>query len=114
VPLGADMSTTLLGILPGLLPMLAAGSPVGPSGMAPAGPTSFRFLAPGARLLAVHAGQAWSIGPDAGDDPVSCEVRGDDSSIALFVMGRVSVGHAGISVTDVPTARAFKQYFPGP
>jgi uncharacterized protein (TIGR03083 family) len=114
VPLGEDMSTALLGILPGLLPILAAGSPVGPPGVAPAGPTSFRLLAPGARLLAAHAGQAWSIGPDAGNDPVSCEIRGDDSSIALFVMGRVGTDHPGISVTDVPAARAFKQYFPGP
>jgi len=114
VPLGEDMSTTLLGILPGLLPVLAMGSPVSPPGSVPDEPTSFRFLAPGAQLVAAYTGNAWSFSLDAGDDPVSCEVRGDDSSIALFVMGRIGAGGAGISVTDGPAAQAFKRYFPGP
>jgi len=113
-PLGEDLSTTLLAILPGLLPMLAAGSPVSPPGIVPGQPTSFRFLAPSARLLAAHTGNAWSFSPDAGEDPVSCEIRGDDSSIALFVMGRIGAGGPGISVTDGPAAQAFKRYFPGP
>ena len=113
-PLGEDMSTTLLAILPGLLPMLAAGSPVSPPGIVPGQPTSFRFLAPSARLMAAYTGKAWSFSLDAGDDPVSCEVRGDDSSIALFVMGRIGAGDPGISVTDGPAAQAFKRYFPGP
>ena len=114
VPLGEDMAGTLLGILPGLLPMLAAGSPVSAPGIAPDGPTSFRFLAPGVRLLAAYAGQAWSVVPDAGHDPVSCEVSGDDSAVALFVMGRVGDGYPGITVTDPAVAQDFKRYFPGP
>jgi len=114
VPLGDDMSGTLLAIMPGLLPMLAAGSPVSAPGIVPERPVSFRFLAPGARLLTARTEDAWSISPDAGSDPVSCEVRGDDSSVALFVMGRIGADHPGIVVTDAPVARTFKQYFPGP
>lgn len=114
VPLDDDMSGTLLAIMPGLLPMLAGGSPVCAPGIVPERPVSFRFLAPGGRLLATHIENAWSISPDAGSDPVSCEVRGDDSSVALFVMGRIGAGHPGIVVTDDPVARTFKQYFPGP
>jgi uncharacterized protein (TIGR03083 family) len=38
VPLAEDMSATLLAILPGLLPMLAGGSPVSAAGIAPANP----------------------------------------------------------------------------
>lgn len=45
---------------------------------------------------------------------MSCEVRGDDSAVALFVMGRIGAGHPGIVVTDDPVARTFKRYFPGP
>ena len=74
------MAATLLDILPGLLPMLAGGSPV----------------------------------CAAGDKPVSCEVHGDDSSIALFVMGRISADRRSLTVTDLATARAFRQYLPGP
>ena len=114
VPLGDDMSGTLLAIMPGLLPMLAGGSPVSAPGIVPERPVSFRFLASSARLLTARTENAWSIGPDAGSDPVSCEVRGDDSSVALFVMGRIGTDHPGIVVTDVPVARTFKQYFPGP
>lgn len=66
------------------------------------------------RLLTAHTQNAWSISPDAGSDPVSCEVRGDDSAVALFVMGRIGAGHPGIVVTDDPVARTFKRYFPGP
>ena len=114
VPLAEDMSATLLAILPGLLPMLAGGSPVSAAGIAPANPVSFRLIAPSGRLLVAHAEDGWSMVPDPGDGPVSCEVRGGDSSVALFVMGRIGADHPGLTVTDQATARAFKQYFPGP
>jgi hypothetical protein len=51
VDLSPDMSATLLGILPGLLPMLAAGSPVHGPGTRPSGPVSFRLVTPSARYL---------------------------------------------------------------
>jgi uncharacterized protein (TIGR03083 family) len=114
VPLAEDMSATLLAILPGLLPMLAGGSPVSAAGIAPANPVSFRLIAPSGRLLVAHAEDGWSMAPDPGDAPVSCEVHGDDSSVALFVMGRIGADHLGLTVTDQAAARAFKQYFPGP
>ncbi len=114
VPLADDMSGTLLAIMPGLLPMLAAGSPVSAPGIVPEHRVSFRFLAPGARLLTARTENGWSIRPDTGSDPVSCEVRGDDSSVALFVMGRIGAGHPGIAVTEDTVARTFKRYFPGP
>jgi uncharacterized protein (TIGR03083 family) len=114
VPLAEDMSATLLAILPGLLPMLAGGSPVSAAGVVPASPVSFRLVAPSGRLLVAHAEDGWSMAPDPGDAPVSCEVHGDDSSVALFVMGRIGADHPGLTVTDQATARAFKQYFPGP
>jgi len=114
VPLAEDMSATLLAILPGLLPMLAGGSPVSAAGIVPAGQVSFRLVAPSGRLLVAHAEDGWSMAPDPGDAPVSCEVHGDDSSVALFVMGRIGADHPGLTVTDQATARVFKQYFPGP
>jgi len=114
VPLAEDMSATLLAILPGLLPMLAGGSPVSAAGIVPAGQVSFRLVAPSGRLLVAHAEDGWSMAPDPGGAPVSCEVHGDDSSVALFVMGRIGADHPGLTVTDQATARVFKQYFPGP
>jgi hypothetical protein len=94
--------------------MLAGGSPVSAAGIAPANPVSFRLIAPSGRLLVAHAEDGWSMAPDPGDAPVSCEVHGDDSSVALFVMGRIGADHLGLTVTDQAAARAFKQYFPGP
>jgi uncharacterized protein (TIGR03083 family) len=114
VPLSDDMSSTLLGITPGLLPMLAAGSPVSTAGAAPADPVSFRLAAPGARLLAAYAQNAWSITPDDSLATVTCEISGDDSSVALFVMGRIDADHPGVTTSDPGAARAFKRYFPGP
>jgi hypothetical protein len=29
-------------------------------------------------------------------------------------MGRVGAGYPGLTVSDVPAARTFKRYFPGP
>lgn len=94
--------------------MLAAGSPVSAAGAAPTGPISFRLVTPSARLLAAYAQNAWSIGPDAGLAAATCEISGDDSSVALFVMGRIGVDHPLVTTSDLNAARAFKRYFPGP
>jgi uncharacterized protein (TIGR03083 family) len=114
VALSEDIAATLLGIVPGLLPMLAAGSPVHRPGAIPAEPVSFRLVAPGARFLTSHAGNAWSVAPDDGHAAATCEISGDSSAVALFVMGRIGADHPSLTVSDVATARAFKQYFPGP
>jgi len=65
--LSQNIAATLLGIVPGLLPMLAAGSPVHSPGARPAEPVSFRLASPGGRFLASHDGSAWSVAPDDGN-----------------------------------------------
>ena len=112
--LGQDIAATLLGSLPGLLPMLAAGSPLHGPGDMPAGPVSFRLATPGTRFLASHDGSAWSVAADDGRATVTCEISGGDSPVALFVMGRIDAGHPSLTVTDPGAAQAFKRYFPGP
>ena len=114
MPLSPDISATLLGIVPGLLPMLAAGSPVHGPGARPAEPASFRLVTPSVRFLASYADSAWSVAADDGDATVTCEISGEDSPVALFTMGRISVGHPSVTISDLSAARAFKQYFPGP
>jgi uncharacterized protein (TIGR03083 family) len=114
VPLSDDVAATLVGIVPGLLPMLASGTPVSAAGTPPPGPVAYRLVTPAALLLAGYDGTAWSIGPGADNSPVTCEISGDDSSVALFVMGRIGAGHPRLAVTDAATAGAFKSYFPGP
>jgi uncharacterized protein (TIGR03083 family) len=113
-PLSEDVSATLLGILPGLLPMLAAGSPVSGGGATPGTPVAYRLIAPSARVLASYAQGGWSIAPDDGHTAVACEISGGDSPMALFVMGRIDAGHPGVTTSDRGTAMAFKRYFPGP
>ena len=114
VPLSPDISATLLGIVPGLLPMLAAGSPVHGPGARPAEPASFRLVTPSVRFLASYADGAWSVAADDGHATATCEISGDDSPVALFAMGRISAGHPSLTVSDLSAARAFKQYGPGP
>ena len=114
VALSPDISGTLLGIVPGLLPMLASGSAVHGPGARPAEPTSFRLVTPSVRFLASYADGAWSVAADDGNATVTCEISGDDSPVALFAMGRISAGHPTITVRDLSVARAFKHYFPGP
>lgn len=108
--LGQDIAAALLAMLPGMLPMLAAGSPLHRRGDLPAGPVSFRLAAPSARFLASHDGSAWSVTADDGHTTVTCEISGGDSPVALFVMGRIDAGHPSLTVTDPGAARAFKRY----
>jgi uncharacterized protein (TIGR03083 family) len=113
-PLSDDISATLVAILPGLLPMLAAGTPVSPAGERPAGPVSYRLVPPGSPLRAAYAGDAWAFTPGDGRSDVTCEISGDNSSVALFVMGRMKAAHPDITVSNQDAAQAFKRYFPGP
>jgi hypothetical protein len=107
VDLSPDMSTTLLGILPGLLPVHGPGT-------RPSGPVSFRLVTPSARYLISSAADGWSIAPDDGQATVTGEISGDDSPVALFAMGRIDAGHPSLTVSDPAAAGTFKQYFPGP
>jgi hypothetical protein len=94
--------------------MLAAGSPVHGSGTRPAEPTSFWLVTSGIRFLASYSGDAWSVDADDGHAAATCEIAGDQSPVALFVMGRISAGHPAITVSGPSAAQAFKRYFPGP
>jgi uncharacterized protein (TIGR03083 family) len=114
VPLAPDIASTLLGIVPGLLPMLAGGTPVSAAGLPPAAPVSFQLTAPASQWWLEYAGDAWSIAPGDGSAASQCGISGDDSAVALFVMGRIAAGHPGLTITDTGTASAFKTYFPGP
>ena len=58
-------------------------------------------------------GTGWSFGKAARNVTV-CEIHGDDSSMALFVTGRIPVNDLRLWVTGVrEPARVFKEYFPG-
>ena len=114
VPLSDDMSSTLLEIAPGLLPILAGGSPVSAAGVAPATPTSFRLRAPAASLVAAYGADGWSMAPADDRTAADCTISGDDSSVALFIMGRIGADDGSMTVSDFDAATAFKHYFPGP
>jgi hypothetical protein len=59
-----------------------------------------------------YAGDAWSITPGDGSAAGQGQISGDDSAVALFVMGRITADHP--SLTSTGAASAFKTYFPGP
>ena len=109
-----DICSTLLGIVPGLLPILASGSPVHSPGTRPAEPVSFRLVTPSGQFLASCDADGWSVTAGDGSAAVTCEISGDNSAVALFVMGRISASHPAITVSNPSAAQAFKQYFPGP
>ena len=110
-PLPADSAQALVQILPGLLPILAGGTPVSPVGQVPDGPVAYRLTAPSATVALAFADGAWSVGtaPDG-----ACEVTGDDGGVALFALGRIPGAHESLDVSDPAVAGLFKRYFPGP
>jgi uncharacterized protein (TIGR03083 family) len=112
--LGPDISATLFGLLPRLLPTLASRNPAQSPDDTPAGPVSFRLATPAAGFLVSHDGTGWSVAADDGHATVTCEISGGESPVALFVMGRIDAGHPSLTVTGPGAARAFKRYFPGP
>jgi uncharacterized protein (TIGR03083 family) len=113
-PLSEDIASSLLGLAPGLMPILAAGTPVGPPGVAPDAPTAYLLAAASATVGAAFDGTAWTVAPEALDAPDTCQIRGDDSPVALFIMGRIGTDHPDLTVSDLAVARRFKRYFPGP
>jgi uncharacterized protein (TIGR03083 family) len=113
-PLNKDISSALLELAPGLMPMLAAGSPVGAAGQAPQAPAAYQLTAATATVGAAFDGAAWTVTPGAPADPDACQIRGDDSDVALFIMGRINATHPRLTVSDLAAADQFKRYFPGP
>lgn len=110
-PLPADAAQALVQILPGLLPILAGGTPVSPAGQVPDRPVAYRLTAPSGTVALAFADGVWSVGaaPDG-----ACEVAGDDGGIALFALGRIPGAHESVAVSDPEAAQVFKRYFPGP
>jgi uncharacterized protein (TIGR03083 family) len=113
-PLGDDIAAALLWLAPNLIPILAAGTPVSDAGEVPERPVAYRLEAPGATLCAVFDGTAWTVSTECPPDADSCDVRGDDSAVGLFIMGRIAASHPSLQVNDVASAEQFKRYFPGP
>lgn len=85
--------------------LLAQGAP------APAG-QSIALLGDTVRL-----GVAWPAGQavvDAPEEPTTT-VKGDDSAVLLFALGRLALGDAQLGVSgDHDLAAQFKHYVPGP
>ena len=74
---------------------------------------AYRITSPSASIALVRRDGSW----EAGEDPSArtCEIGGDDSAVALFVMGRIPADHAWLTVGSEPElAGKFKAYFPGP
>jgi uncharacterized protein (TIGR03083 family) len=110
-PLAPDVALSLIQILPGLLPVLAGGTPVSPPGARPTQPLAYSLRSPSGSVTVAFDGQSWS---PVQDDPGACRVEGDDNAIALFAMGRIGAGDSRLTVSDPASAARFKSWFPGP
>jgi uncharacterized protein (TIGR03083 family) len=113
-PLSEDISSALLGLAPGLLPILAAGTPVSAAGAVPEAAMAYRLAAASATVGAAFDAAAWTVAAEALGGPDACQIRGEDSPVALFIMGRISASHPSLSASDPIAAGQFKRYFPGP
>jgi hypothetical protein len=79
----------------------------------PEWPVGFRLAASSNTVNVYSQGMGWSFGR-GGRNVSVCEIHADDSSMALFVTGRIPVNDLRLWVTGVrEPARAFKEYFPG-
>ena len=108
--LDSDVASTLLDMVPGLAPMLAAG--VWATSGAPTTPIAYRLIGSTRTVDLSFDGTAWIPAPSTGD---TIAVRGDDQAVALFFMGRRTLDHLSLSVEGDPVAaRRFKEFFPGP
>src|ERR1022692_323771 len=114
VPLDQDIAGALLELAPGLMPMLAAGSPVSGAGEQPGAPLAYQLEAGTATVGAAFDGTAWTITPGAPAGSGTCQIRGPDSDVALFIMGRINADRPSLTVSDTAAAGQFKRYFPGP
>lgn len=97
-----------LTLVPVMLPGFAAGA-----SETPARPVGYRFASPNQALELVFTDGEWRAGGDA-SLPL-CVIEGDDSSITLFVLGRIPSDHPSLTVSgETELADRFKRYFPGP
>ena len=108
-PLAADVVPSVVAVLQGFLPMMASAT----TARLPVG-CSFALEGPTVRLQG-----RWDDGPglvmDGADLEPTMTVRGDDSSVLLFALGRIPADHPSLEVRgSARLAREFKQIVPGP
>lgn len=107
-PLPHDIAGTIVEMSGAMLPVLAAGG-----GMNPEAPIAFRITAPEQEVSLVFREGGWQPGNDPSVSP--CEIAGDASALALFLLGRIPADHPSLKTSgQAALARRFKAYFPGP
>ena len=97
-------AAAVLGLAPAILTFFA--------GPPPDGPLAYRLEAPHLQLEVTLVDGAWTVAPPPPGTPCTV-VRGDDSSVALFALGRLTPPDHRLEV-DGPDAASFKTWFPGP
>ena len=104
-PLPADIASTTIETLPGFLPMIET---------KPAdAPLAYTLASPSGMVTVVTVDSGWAVG-EPGDAPV-VKISGDDSSLALFALGRIRATDPSLTVDgDLDVASRFKHHFPGP
>ena len=114
-PLASAVAAAFIEFAPGLLPMLAASVWTTASQDLPPGGLAYRIVGASGAIDVVNRGDGWEIGA-ADDDVPTCVILGDDSTIALFVMGRTRSSDPALKVSGPApdSASSFKRWFPGP
>lgn len=102
--LSPDAAAAVLRLVPAMLTFFAGPPPVTP--------LAYRLEAPSGAVEAAFVDGAWVLGPTPAGMPCTM-VRGDDSSIGLFALGRITAGDARLRVEGADAA-TFKTWFPGP
>ena len=97
-------SAAVLGLAPAMLTFFA--------GPPPEAPLAYRLEADSTVLEVALVDGAWAVAPTPAGVPCTV-VRGDDSAIALFALGRIGADDPGLQV-DGADAATFKTWFPGP
>jgi uncharacterized protein (TIGR03083 family) len=105
-PLADDVVAATATSLAAFVPLLASNGSGAPDGavLAVAGPS--------VDLRIAAAGGSWAAAPDASP---TATVRGSDSDVLLFLLGRIPADAPGLTVDgDAALVARFKEYVPGP
>jgi hypothetical protein len=114
-PLTSPVAGALIEFMPGLLPMLAAGVWQTAADDLPSSGLAYRLVGASSGFDIANRGDGWEVGA-VSDELPTCVISGDDSTLALFLMGRTTSSDPGlrISGTAPDAAATFKRWFPGP
>ena len=114
-PLASSVAGALIEFMPGLLPMLAAGVWQTAADDLPAPGLAYRLFGASSGFDVFNRGDGWEVGAFPDELP-TCVISGDDSPVALFLMGRTASSdpELKISGTAPEAAATFKRWFPGP